>query len=126
VTTWLDPSEAALLADIAGSVADDEDWVGAVTASREYVEEKRPELFTGTPPVFVAGAKTGLIKLGTALLSNRWYTRMRSPLGASQNVEFGGSDFLRQDPDVAKMLGIGIAGRFVFGAAGYVKAEVEA
>lgn len=124
MTTWLDPSEAAGLADVAGTVADDADWVGAVTASREYVEEKRPELFTGDPLAFVAGAKTGLIKLGTALLANRWYTRMRSPLGASQNVEFGGSDFLRQDPDVAKMLGIGVAGRFVFGAAGYVK-EVE-
>lgn len=116
MTTWLDPAEAAGLADVASSVAAEVDWVGAVTASRQYVEDKRKDLFAGAPPVFVAN---GLIKYGTALLANRWYTRMRSPLGTSQNVEFGGSDFLRQDPDIAKMLGIGIAGKFAFGAAGY-------
>jgi hypothetical protein len=38
-------------------------------------------------------------------------------LGTSQNVEFGGSDFLRQDPDIAKMLGLGSEGRFVVGGA---------
>jgi hypothetical protein len=123
MTTWLDPAEAAGLADVASSVADDVDWVGAVEASRDYVEDKRKDLFAGSPAVFVATAR---IKFGTAMLANRWYARMRSPMGVSQNVEFGGSDFLRQDPDIAKMLGIGIAGRFVFGAAGYVKAEVEA
>lgn len=104
---------------MASSVADDADWVGAVTASREYVEDKRKDLYLGAPPVFTAN---GRIKYGTAMLANRWYARMRSPLGTSQNVEFGGSDFLRQDPDIAKMLGIGISGKFAFGAAGYTPA----
>lgn len=118
MTTWLDAAAAAQLVDVSSSVADDDDWVGAVAAAVEYVEEKRKDLLLGAPPVFTAGP---LIRLGTAMLANRWYTRMRSPLGTSQNVEFGGSDFLRQDPDIAKMLGLGIAGRFTFGAAGYVK-----
>lgn len=110
---WLEPAEAAgMMAAKVG--ANDADWNWAVEASREYVEDKRRDLFTGTPAVFVPGA---LVKYGTAMLANRWYARRKSPMGASQNVEFGGSDFLRQDPDIAKMLGIGQEGKPVFGGA---------
>jgi hypothetical protein len=110
---WLEPAEAAgMMAAKVG--ANDADWNAAVEASRGYVEGKRRDLFTGDPAVFVPGP---LVKYGTAMLANRWYARRKSPMGASQNVEFGGSDFLRQDPDIAKMLGIGQEGKPVFGGA---------
>lgn len=100
----------------------DADWTADVAAACEYVEGKRKDLFsTAVPPMFVAGP---MIKLGTAMLANRLYARRTSPLGASQNVEFGGSDFLRQDPDIAKLLGIGIEGKPVFGGAR--AAEIDA
>lgn len=112
---WLTPGQAALLVESPVSQPDtDGAWTGAVDAACAYVERLRADLVAGDPPVFVAD---GAIKLGTAMLVNRLYTRRRSPLGTSQNVEFGSADFLRQDPDIAKLLGIGAEGRFVFGAA---------
>jgi hypothetical protein len=99
----------------------DADWNGAHAGAVAYVERMRKDLFAGTPPVFVAG---GDVLYGTALLINRLYARRTSPLGTSQNVEFGGSDFLRQDPDVAKLLGIGSEGKPVFGGAR--AAEIDA
>lgn len=118
---WLSAAEAAGLVQ-ASAGPTDADWAGDVAAAVEYVEGKRGDLFnTDDPPVFVAGP---MIKLGTAMLANRLYARRTSPLGASQNVEFGGSDFLRQDPDIAKLLGIGIEGKPVFGGAR--AAEIDA
>ena len=113
MTEWLSAGQAVALTNISAA-PDAVDWVAAVAASCEYVEDKRKDLNIGTPPVFTPGP---LIIYGTAMLSNRWYTRMRSPMGASQNVEFGGSEILRQDPDIAKMLGIGTEGKPVFGGA---------
>lgn len=111
---WLSPALAAALVESSASV-DGAAWTGDVEAAVAYVEKKRADLFnTEVPPVFVAGAD---IKLGTAMLANRMYARRNSPLGTSQNVEFGGSDFLRQDPDIAKMLGLGADGPVVFGGA---------
>lgn len=123
MVAWLTPAEAAELVDVSSSVANGNapDWVGAVRASMEFVEDKRKDLLAGDPALFVAGP---MIKLGTAMLANRLYTRLRSPLGTSSNVEFGGSDFLRQDPDIARLLGLGISGKFAFGAAGYVPVVV--
>lgn len=110
---WL--SEALAAALVQASVGtNDADWNGAVAAAVAYVEDKRRDLNVGDPAVFTPGAD---VLYGTAMLANRWYTRRTSPLGASQNVEFGGSDFLRQDPDIAKLLGIGIEGKPVFGGA---------
>lgn len=118
MANWpLDPEEAKALVQSSAS-ADSADWVGAVAAAVDYVsgpQGKRRDLWsTAEPPVYQA---TASIRLGTAMLANRWYTRRVSPLGTSQNVEFGGSDFLRQDPDIAKMLGLGSEGAFVVGGA---------
>lgn len=89
-------------------------WVGAVDAARSYVEGKRADLFTADePPAFTADAA---VKLGTAMLAARLYARRRSPLGTTGNAEFGASDMLRHDPDIAKLLGIGVEGKFTFGA----------
>lgn len=117
MSDWLSYSVALALVEASAS-ASDAAWQGAVDAATEYVEDKRSDLFTGVDPDPVVFGATGQIKYGTALLALRWYTRRKSPLGTSQNVEFGGTDFLRQDPDIAKLLGIGIEGKFVFGAGG--------
>lgn len=118
MSNWpLDPDEAKALVR-SSAAADSADWIGAVEAAVDYVsgpEGKRRDLWSVTePPVYQA---TASIRLGTAMLANRWYARRVSPLGTSQNVEFGGSDFLRQDPDIAKMLGLGSEGAFVVGGA---------
>lgn len=113
MTTWLEPEEAKALVSASASV-DDPAWIGDVAAARDYIEDKRRDLFAGAPPVFGAGYA---VKLGTAMLANRLWVRRMSPLGTSQNVEFGGSDFLRQDPDIAKLCGLGIEGKFVIGGA---------
>lgn len=110
---WLSAAEAAAMVG-AKVQPNDATWNGAYEASVAYVEGKRKDLLVGDPAVFTPG---GDVKYGTALLCNRWYTRRTSPLGTSQNVEFGGSDFLRQDPDIAKLLGIGQEGKPVFGGA---------
>jgi hypothetical protein len=113
VAEWLSAAEAAGL--VSATVgANDADWNGSHAGAVAYVERVRKDLFAGDPLVFVAD---GAIKYGTALLTNRLYTRRTSPLGTSQNVEFGGSDFLRQDPDIQKLLGIGSEGVPVFGGA---------
>lgn len=114
---WLTYSQALALVEARVS-ATDAAWIGAVDAATGYVEGKRKDLFSGVAPDPVVFVADGSIRYGTALLANRWYTRRKSPLGSSQNVEFGGTDFLRQDPDIAKLLGIGIEGPFVFGAGG--------
>lgn len=113
---WLTAEQAVALVESSATAANPA-WVGAVDAACAWVEDKRKDLLVGTPAVFTPDAA---VKLGTAMLANRWYNRRVSPLGTSQNAEFGGTEFLRQDPDVAKLLGIGLEGKFVFGAAGYV------
>lgn len=119
--TWLTPEQAAALVDTS-AVPAATDWIGAVEAAVAYVEGKRRDLFTtADPPVFVPGP---LILFGTAMLANRWYARLRTPMGVSQNTEFGGTEILRQDPDIAKMLGIGTEGKPVFGGAR--AAEIDA
>lgn len=110
---WLSAAEAAAMVG-AKVQPNDVTWTGAYEGSVAYVERLRKDLLIGDPAVFTPG---GDVKYGTALLINRWYTRRTSPLGTSQNVEFGGSDFLRQDPDIAKLLGIGQEGKPVFGGA---------
>jgi hypothetical protein len=120
VTTWLEPDEAKAL--VTASVnADDPAWIADVAAARDYIEGRRTDLLIGTPAVFTPGAA---VKLGTAMLANRLWVRRTSPLGTSQNVEFGGSDFLRQDPDIAKLCGIGAEGKFAIGGAR--AAEIDA
>lgn len=122
MAAWLTAATAAGLVELTlADPAADLAWVGDVDAAAEYVESKRKDLFAGDPPVFVAGA---MIKLGTAMLANRLYARRRAALGGANSAEFGSPEMLRQDPDIAKLLGIGIEGAFVFGAAGYVPPEV--
>lgn len=119
-TTWLEPEIALAMVEGTAS-ASAPAWVADVEAARAWVEGKRKDLFVGTPAVFTPGAD---VKLGTAMLANRLYARRTSALGVSQNVEFGGSEILRQDPDIARLCGIGPEGAFVIGGAR--AAEIDA
>lgn len=92
-----------------------------VAGARSYVEGKRRDLWAPADPdadppteaTFVAPAQ---VRLGAAMLVFRFYTRRTSPLGVIGFTEDGAAGMLREDPDIAKLLGIGKFGRFVFGA----------
>lgn len=114
MTTWLETSTALALIGRESEDVDEAAFDGALAAARDYVERKRSDLMsTGVPPQFAPGAD---IKLGTAMLANRWYERRSAALGAAQFSEFGAAPMLRHDPDIAKLLGLGTEGGFVFGS----------
>jgi hypothetical protein len=113
MSAWLTPQQAAAMVEVSTTAGASAAWAADVEAACEWVEGKRKDLFVGDPVVFTPGPS---VKLGTAMFANRLYARRKSPLGTSQNVEFGGSDFLRQDPDIVKLLGISTEGKFTFGA----------
>ena len=120
---WLSPETARALLELEPLPEDPNDpdriaWDGALDAATEWVEDKRADVFVDGDP----GAR---VKLGTAMLAHRWYQRRSSPMGTGGYAEFGADATLRHDPDIAKLLGIGTAGRFVFGAAGHEPAPVE-
>jgi hypothetical protein len=81
---------------------------------RAYVEGARSDLL-----VLVDGvaefAATDDVVLGAALLTYRFYQRRRS-VGADTSLTFE-SLAENEDPDIARLLGVGSHGRFVFGAA---------
>lgn len=89
--------------------------------AQEYVESQRPDLILASDAdldgvldtwTFVPGAD---VVLGAALLAYRFYQRRRS-LGSDPSQTFA-SLAESEDPDIARLLGVGSHGRFVFGAA---------
>jgi len=127
--TWLDSEtvKAVLGADISGDI-DDASLQQMCDGTRSYVEDKRKDLFVAAPvetdpPVFTP---TPSVTLGAALLAYRFYSRRTSPLGVIGFTEDGAQGLLREDPDIAKLLGIGRFGRFVFGAVGTPVVEESA
>lgn len=121
MSAWLTVPQALALIELESGDTNENGFKGALDAACEYVEGKRAELLIGDPPVFTPGPT---VKLGTAMLANRWYQRRGSPLGAAQYSEFGGGTILRYDPDIAKLLGIGTDGGFIFGAGVAIVAPV--
>lgn len=121
MTAWLDADRAkAILGASLSADLDTEALEEACTAARDYVERKRGDLFLPvdppTDPVTYEFTPTGSVTYGTAMLAYRWYTRRKSPLGVLGFTDDGASGILRDDPDIARQLGIGKFGRFVFGA----------
>jgi hypothetical protein len=121
---WLTDSQArALIGLESGDTSDDTAFGGALEAARDWVESKRPDLVVAgdplaEPPTADEFVPNDAIKLGTAMLAHRWYQRRTTPLGTAQFSEFGGGrSILRYDPDIARLLGIGTEGAFMFGAA---------
>lgn len=113
MATWLDADLAKAMVE-GTAPTNSTAWAADVDAACAWVERRRPDLLVGAPAVFTPDAA---VKLGTAMYALRLYTRRTSPLGVSQNTEWGGSDILRQDPDIAKLLGIGADGPPLFGGA---------
>ncbi|GAA4075751.1 hypothetical protein ACFFOS_27660 [Nocardioides kongjuensis] len=115
--TWLEPSTVTA---VLGSVASDlpaGDLDGIVPGVRGWVEDKRKDLLVGDggdPEVFTF-TPTPQVVLGAAFLVWRTYDRRRSPVGIVGASEDGYAGIVRDDPDIARFLGIGAAGRFVFG-----------
>jgi hypothetical protein len=122
--TWLDADKVALIMgeDLAGEW-DETSMQNFCDGARSYVESRRPDLFVTVaaedpddPDVvtFTPGAD---VVTGTAMLAYRFYSRRTTPLGVLGFSEDGASGILREDPDVAKLLGIGRGRKFVFGGA---------
>lgn len=88
-----------------------------VPGVREFVEERRKDLFVtaGDPPV-TTFEPTENVRLGAVFLAWRLYKRRETPLGIAGATSETVSGILREDPDIARLLGIGAGGRFVFGA----------
>lgn len=108
---WLTTQDvpAILGADLTAGL-DADPFAAALEAATGYVEEHHPEL-VDTDGNFVP---TPQIRYGTALLALRWYGRRAA---ATSNADEGAvADVISDDPDLARMLGIGVRGRVVFGA----------
>lgn len=121
MTEWVDAAkvQAILGADLSSDL-DTDALEEACTATRSYVEEKRADLLLPvdppTDPVTYEFTPTPSVIYGAAMLAYRWYSRRKSPLGVLGFTDDGASGILRDDPDIARQLGIGSYGRFVFGA----------
>lgn len=76
-----------------------------ITAAKVTVAEVGTSTFAPTEDVV----------LGAAFLVYRLYQRRTTPLGILGATEDGYTGIIREDPDIARLLGIGAAGRFVFG-----------
>lgn len=111
---------ASLSADIEEGEGEDPGPLDkAADAAQLYVERMRKDLFVPAedeedPDVFTPGAD---VIHGGALLAYRFYSRRNNPLGVLGFTDDGASGILRDDPDIARLLGIGVhGGGFVFGA----------
>lgn len=115
-STWLTPAVVRTHAGLRpGDATDTGALLLAANAAAELVEELHPQGFdSSVPPVYSPAKHKHL--LGAALLAFRWYSRRAAPLGVAGYAELGAAGILRHDPDVARLLELGPAGRFVFGA----------
>lgn len=124
MTSWLTVTQALVYIDKEPGDVSVPALSGALDAAREWVEEKRSDLWITDDNDERVFQPTQSVMLGTAMLANRFYERRSSPLGVASFSEFSTGTILRWDPDMAKLLGIGSEGKFVFGAGGYCPPEV--
>ena len=112
-TTWIDAAYVAAHADVVGASPSEVPLGNATAAAAAYVQRVRADL-----PWDAAGWSVPAdIKLGTAMLAWRLYERRAAPLGIATSSTGDPVEILREDPDIARLLGVGsAAGRFVFGA----------
>ena len=126
MVTWLEPGTVqAVLAPGVSEQVDAEALAAIVPGVRDWVEQQRKDLFelVGDPPAEEFQASPSIV-LGAALLAWRTYNRPATPLGVVGASEDGYAGIIREDPDIARYLGIGSAGKFVFGAATTTVEEV--
>lgn len=118
VDTWLEPSivTAMLGSGLSGQI-DTDALATIVPGVRDYVESKRRDLVATDPDTLVETFEAPpRVQLGAAMLAWRIYDRRRTPSGLLGSSDDGYAGILRDDPDIARLLGIGYSGRFVFGA----------
>lgn len=113
VAAWLTPAAVANMLpgtqlDEAGQLSADVEMLRQAAAA--YVEPKRRDLVVAG--VFTPSAD---VLVGAALLVSRLHARKGSPQGLASFGEFGPAAVLREDPDVARLLGIGRFGKPVIG-----------
>lgn len=116
--TWLD---GAKVSELLGSLAVDLEETplqSACDAARSFVEEKRGDLWVsdGGDPAVLTYTPTPAVVHGAALYAYRLYQRRNNPLGILGTTDVGPAGILREDPDIARLLGIGRARGFRFGA----------
>lgn len=118
--TWLDADDVGDVvgADLAGEW-DSTSMQAFADGARSYVEERRRDLFVpdGVDPDLLVFAPTPAVRVGAAMLAYRLYARRTAPLGVIGFTEDGAAGIMREDPDIARMLGIGRHRGFVFGGA---------
>lgn len=119
-STWLTSAVVAALlgSDLAESV-DAASMQQFCNGAASYVEGRRSDLWATVDDALVF-QPTPAVVTGASMLAYRFYARRTSPLGVIGFTEDGAMGILKDDPDIARLLGIGRHGRFVFGAAGYV------
>lgn len=124
--TWLEPSTVTAVLGSSMSEQLETDSLDAIVPGvRGWVEDQRKDLLIGDgedPEVFTF-TPTPQVVLGAAFLVYRVYSRRTTPLGVVGSSEDGYTGIVREDPDIARFLGIGSAGKFVFG--GYNPPAVE-
>lgn len=114
---WLSPAFVAAHADVKGtppSTSAGSPLVNVCDAAAAYVERVRDDLpwarlgFGWSVPADV--------RLGSAMLAWRLFQRRAAPLGVTTSPTGDPVEILRNDPDIARLLGVEGSGRFVFGA----------
>lgn len=116
--TWLEPSTVSA---VLGSGLSEQIDAGALAALlpgvRGWVEDQRKDLLVGDgeDPETFEFTPTPQVILGAAMLAWRTYARRTTALGVLGSSEDGYTGIVREDPDIARYLGVGSAGRFVFG-----------
>lgn len=115
---WLTATEVAAHADVAGTPADPGvSLTNACAAAEAFVERVRKDL--SWPATGEAGDFTPPkdVKLGALMLAWRWYQRRNTPLGMIVSPTGDPIEMLRDDPDIARLIGLGSSGGFRFGVA---------
>lgn len=109
---WIDAAFVAAHADVKGVDPTGAALVNATAAAAAYVQDARPDLGWAVEGF----APSAAVKLGAAMLAWRLYQRRSAPLGVATSNTGEPVEILRTDPDIERLLGVGSAGRFVFGA----------
>lgn len=76
-------------------------------AAATYVADRRPDLFLADEPPTVSNLPADVVA-GTILMAGRLLARRKSLVGLANYGEFGPATILRQDPDIARLVGIGV------------------
>jgi hypothetical protein len=128
-STWLTPRIVVAWIEDDDPGAPVTDRAALQDAAAGYVEGIQPDLFVDgedpevDPPVYTP---TPEIKLGAIMLAARYLARRGTTLGVAGFSEFGSSPILRYDPDIQRLLKIGVFAPFIFGAPTPVDEDVEA